>query len=196
MVSPKDLEHGRIGTRLFTATTPTWVRGILADDYGVDVRRIEWLTWQKPNVPEFRDPPNVTAIGQTDLAQLLLKGEVDAIVTDPVPDDPRFQPVIANPAAAAKAWEAKHHAIQINHMVVVKEKLSRSDPDGIRELWRMMRESKRIAGAAGQPEYTPFGLEANRGNLEIAVDYVYRTGLIPRRFAVDELFDDVTAALA
>jgi 4,5-dihydroxyphthalate decarboxylase len=35
-------------------------------------------------------------------------------------------------------------------------------------------------------------VEANRRNLEVAIDYVYRQRLIPRRFSVDELFDDVT----
>jgi 4,5-dihydroxyphthalate decarboxylase len=196
LVTPKDLERARIGTRLFTATTATWLRGILADDYGVDVKRIQWLAWQQPNVPEFRDPPNVRRIGETDLADLLRKGEVDAIIADPVPADPRFKPVIANPDAAANAWAAKHHAIQINHMVVVKEELVKSNAEGIRELWRMMREAKRMAGPEGHPEYTPFGLAENRHNIEIAIDYVYRTGTIPRRFAVDELFDEVTAELA
>src|SRR5258708_1378720 len=39
-MSPKDLEHARIGVRLFTATTPSWLRGLLADDYGVDFNRL------------------------------------------------------------------------------------------------------------------------------------------------------------
>ncbi|HYK79433.1 MAG TPA: hypothetical protein VEU95_07380, partial [Micropepsaceae bacterium] len=38
-MTPKDLEHARVGVRLITATTPSWLRGILADDYGVDVSR-------------------------------------------------------------------------------------------------------------------------------------------------------------
>jgi 4,5-dihydroxyphthalate decarboxylase len=195
-MTPKDLEHARIGTRLFTATTPTWLRGILAADYGVDLARINWSAWQAPNVPEYRDPPNVRHIAETDLAQLLFSGEVDAIVADPVPHDPRLKPVIADPAAAAKAWAAKNRAIQINHMVVVKRDIAERDPTALREVWRMMKESKRLAGAAGNPEYTPFGLDANRRNLEAAIDYIYRTGVIPRRFSVDELFHPVTAALA
>ena len=39
---------------------------------------------------------------------------------------------------------------------------------------------------------TPFGFEANRRNLEVAIDYTYEQRLIPRRFTVDELFDYVT----
>jgi 4,5-dihydroxyphthalate decarboxylase len=194
-MTPKDLEHARIGTRLFTATTPTWLRGILAGDDGVDLARIKWQAWQAPNVPEYRDPENVQRIAQTDLAQLLFSAQVDAIVTDPVPDDPRLKSVIPDPAAAAKAWAANNNAIQINHMVVVKRQIVERDPDSVREIWRMMKESKRRAGAGGNPEYTPFGLDANRRNLEAGIAYITRTGVIPRKFSVDELFHPVTAAL-
>src|SRR5205085_9315233 len=117
------------------------------------------------------------------------------IVTDPVPDDPRLRPVIPNPDAAAQMWAAKNRAIQINHMVVIKEEIAAREPNLVFEAWRMMKESKRRAGAAGNPQYTPFGLEANRRNLEAAIDYITRTGVVPRRFSVDELFHPVTAAL-
>ncbi len=41
----------------------------------------------------------------------------------------------------------------------------------------------------------PFGVDANRRNLETAIDCAHRQGLIPMRFEVDELFDDVTRVL-
>lgn len=41
----------------------------------------------------------------------------------------------------------------------------------------------------------PFGLENIRPSLEVAIGYVYEQGLIPKRFPVDELFDEVTGAL-
>jgi 4,5-dihydroxyphthalate decarboxylase len=197
VMRPKDLVQARVGVRLFTATTLSWLRGILADDYGVDVTKIKWFVWQKPNVPEWHDPPNVTMIPQQDLKDMLLKGEVDAIQADPI-DDPRIKTVIADPDAAAKAWQTKHNgAIQINHMIVVKEELTRTDPDALREVWRLMSESKRAAKESPQnAAFTPFGLEANRHNVEIVIDYAFRTGMIPRRFTVDELFNDVTATLA
>ena len=200
-MTPKDIEGARVGVRLFTATTPSWIRGILADDYGVDVSKIQWRAWQKPNVPEWRDPPNVTMIPEpretAELGNMLLRGEVDAIVLEPVPADPRIKSVIPDPDAAAKAWSAKHGgAIQVNHMVVVKEDLTRSEPDAVRELYRMLAESKRMANeSAAQAAFTPFGLDANRHNIEVVIDYAFRTGMIPKRFSVDELFNDLTAAL-
>ena len=201
-MTAKDLEGARVGVRLFTATTPSWIRGILADDYGVDVGKIQWRAWQKPNVPEWRDPPNVTMIPEpaqtSELGNMLLRGEVDAIVLEPVPNDPRIKPVIPDPASAARAWSAKNGgAIQINHMVVVKEELTRSRPDAVRELYRMLIDAKRAANESAQDAaFTPFGLEANRHNIEVVIDYAFRTGMIPRRFKVDELFNDMTASLA
>jgi len=47
----------------------------------------------------------------------------------------------------------------------------------------------------GHADPTPLGVEANRRNLEVAIDYAYRQRLIPRRFTVDELFDDATRGL-
>jgi 4,5-dihydroxyphthalate decarboxylase len=201
-MTPKSLEGARVGVRLFTATTPSWIRGILADDYGVDVSKIKWHAWQKPNVPEWTDPPNVTMIPApretAELGNMLLRGEVDAIVLEPIPTDPRIKPVIPNPDEAAKAWSAKHGgAIQINHMVVVKEELTRSRPDVIRELYRMLAVAKRLAREAPEAAaFTPFGLhQANRRNIEVVIDYAFRTGMIPKRFTVDELFNDMTASL-
>ena len=49
--TPKDLEGARVGVRLYTATTPSWLRGILADDYGVDVTpRLKTLKVSEPPV--------------------------------------------------------------------------------------------------------------------------------------------------
>jgi len=35
----------------------------------------------------------------------------------------------------------------------------------------------------------PHGLEANRRNLEVAIECAYKQKMIPRRFTVDELFE-------
>jgi len=41
-----------------------------------------------------------------------------------------------------------------------------------------------------------FGVEACRPTLEIIIDYCVRQKLIPRKIAVDALFDETTRALA
>jgi 4,5-dihydroxyphthalate decarboxylase len=79
----------------------------------------------------------------------------------------------------------------------VKDELTKSDPDAVREVWRLLAESKRMANEPPvQAAFTPFGLEANRHNIDVLIDYMYRTAMIPKRYTVDELFNDVTATLA
>jgi 4,5-dihydroxyphthalate decarboxylase len=180
---PDRLAGKRVGMRSYSVTTATWVRGILADDYGVDLAKVRWVTLEDPHVAEFRDPPNATRVPPgKDLTAMLLDGEIDAAILAEPPKDGPLRTLIPDPAAAARAWRAKHGAIQINHMVTVKSTVSDSQAQDI------YAELGRSREAAGSPEMNPFGLEENRRNLEVAIDCMSRQDMLPRRFAVDELF--------
>ncbi len=199
MLRPGELKGKRIGIRSYSVTTSMWLRGILASDHGLDIDSVRWVTFEEAHVAEFKDPPAVERAPEgKELLQMLLDGEVDAaVLRDTTLTDPRLKRLIPDPDQAARDWHARNRAIQINHMVVVREPLTKSNPDAVREVYRLLRESKRLAPppAPGEPDMTPFGLEANRHNLEVAIDYVHRQRLIPKRYTVDELFDDVTRKL-
>lgn len=194
-LAPRALEGRRVGVRSYSVTTGMWIRSILAEDHGVDCARVRWVTFEEAHVADFRDPPNVERAPEgKEMVSMLLAGELDAaIVAERALPDPRLESVIPDPAAAAEAWRTKHRALQVNHMVTVKESLLRSDPDAVREVWRVLVESR---AAAGAPELNPFGWEANRRNLEVALGCIHRQGLVSKRYAVDELLDDVTRAMA
>jgi len=183
-LAPRDLPGRRIGVRSYSVTTGMWIRGILAEDHGVDCDRITWVTFEEAHVAEFRDPPNVErAPAGRKLEDMLLAGEIDAAVTGDGPiNDPRIVPVIPDADAAARDWRARKGAIQINHMVAVKDTVGKADAA---EVSRLLAQS---IAAAGNPEMNPYGVGANRRNLEVAIDYVYRQRLIPQRFAVEELY--------
>ena len=192
---PDELKGRRIGIRSYSVTTTMWIRGILANDYGLDIDSVKWVTSEEAHVAEFKDPPSVErAPAGRDLLAMLYVGELDAMVLgDKTLKDPRLKRLIPDPDRAAEDWRARNRAIQINHMVVVKDSVSRANPEAVREVYRLLRESKRLA--PGALDMTPIGLEENRRNLEVAIDYVYQQRLIPKRYAVDELFDDVTRKL-
>jgi len=182
-LSPGQLAGKKVGMRSYSVTTATWVRGILADDYGVDLAKVQWVTFEDPHVAEFRDPANASRMpAGKDLTQMLLDGEVDAAILAEPPKEGPLKTLIPDPAAAAAAWRAKNRAIQINHMVTVKRTVSDSQAQDIFSALKKSRE------AAGSPEMNPFGVEENRRNLEVAIDCVYRQKMIPRRFSVEELF--------
>src|SRR5262249_12293140 len=182
-LSPDQLTGKRVGMRSYSVTTATWVRGILADDHGVDLGKVHWVTFEDPHVAEFRDPPNATRMPPgKDPTAMLLAGEIDAAVLPEPPKDGPLKTLIPDPAAAAAAWRAKNGAIQINHMVTVKTTVSDSQAQDI------FAELTRSREGAGRTEMNPFGLEENRRNLEVAIDCMHRQQMIPRRFAVEELF--------
>ena len=198
-LKPSDLNGKTLGVRAYTQTTGVWVRGILAEDYGVDLSSIKWVTFEEGHVAEYDDPPNVRRAPEgKQLVQMLLDGELDAaIVGDKFPD-PRLKPLIPDAETANRKWSESHGGVPINHMLVIREGLAKSRPDVVREVYRLFREAKEAAVAQnGAPALDPwrFGIEANRRSLEIVIDFALKQGLIPRRIAVDELFGDTMRAL-
>ncbi|MGB8074551.1 MAG: phosphate ABC transporter substrate-binding protein, partial [Pseudolabrys sp.] len=119
-----------------------------------------------------------------------------AIVGDQLPDR-RLAPLIPSADAAAQEWAKRHGGLPINHMMVIRNTISKSRPDLVNEIYRMLRASRRMVPPPAGSLVDPwrFGVEANRGSLEIIIDYSFRQKLISRMFSVDELFDDCTRAL-
>lgn len=197
-LKPSDLNGRRVGVRAYTQTTGAWLRGILSDDYGVDCNSVRWVTFEDPHVAEYHDPDIVErAPAGKELAKMLLDGEIDAaIVGDSIPD-PRLKHLIPEPEKAGRKWAETHGGVPINHMVVVRSDISKSRPDVVKEIFRMLVESKKAAKLPELGALDPlrFGIENIRRPLEIIIDYCQRQRLIPRRFTVDELFDDTTRAL-
>jgi 4,5-dihydroxyphthalate decarboxylase len=198
-LGPRDLNGRTVGVRAYTQTTGVWVRGILAESYGVDLDTIRWVTFEEGHVAEYTDPPNVRRAPQgKQLVQMLIDGEIDAaIVGDKFPD-PRLKPLIPEPEAANRRWSESHGGVPINHMLVIREALAKSRPDVVREVYRLFLEAKRQEfGRSGVPPLDPWrsGIEANRRSLEIVIDYAFKQGLIPRRLAVDDLFSDLMRTL-
>jgi 4,5-dihydroxyphthalate decarboxylase len=197
MVTPADLKGRRVGIRAYSVTTAAWVRGILQNDHSVDLDSIKWVTFEDPHVAEYQDP--ATAERAPDgklLVKMLLDGELDAaVVGGPDLKEPRLRPVISNPDEAARAWCQRQGALPLNHMVVVKESLSQSNPSAVKEIYRVLRESKQAAPAANALDPLQFGVENTRRSLELIIEYSLQQKLIPKRFEVDELFDEVTRGL-
>ncbi|WP_371425366.1 ABC transporter substrate-binding protein [Tardiphaga sp.] len=189
ITGPKDLEGKCVGIRSFTTTTGAWLRGMLANDYGVNLDAIEWITFEEPHVAEYIDSTTKAPAGKQ-IMQMLFDGELDAVLGEKS-DDPRVTQLFPDVAAEEKVWLARHGVVPINHMVVVSQQLSDTRPDVVREVHRMLGASR--AASAGKS--LSFDADAMNRSLALITDYSAQQGLIPRRFSVDELFDDVTRAL-
>lgn len=198
-VRPHELAGKRVGVRSYSQTTAVWVRGILRNDYGVDTDALHWVTQEDGHVAEYHEPKGVERVGpDKNLLKMLREGELDAAIYGAdLPKDPALTSVISEPDMAAQQWFAKHHVVPINHMVVVTETLAKSNPDAVREMFRLLVRGKAAAPAppAGAIDFLPFGLEACRPALETVIQYALQQNLIARKIDVAELFDDTTRML-
>jgi 4,5-dihydroxyphthalate decarboxylase len=197
-ILPADLKGKRVGIRAYSVTTAAWVRGVLQNDYGVDLDEVEWVTFEDAHVAEYSDPPTaVRAPAGKSIVQMLSDHEIDAgVVGGPDLKDTRFQPVIENPNDAAQDWCNKHNALPINHMLVVKESLANANPFALQEVFRLLRESKlAMPRAETALDTIQFGLANIRRSLELIISYSTQQGLIPEKISVDDLFDEVRGNL-
>jgi 4,5-dihydroxyphthalate decarboxylase len=187
-LAAKDLAGKRIGVRSYSQTTGVWMRGILQNDYGVDLSGVQWVTFEDGHVAEAKDPPGVIR-SKGDITEMLLAGELDAAIYGAaMPKDARLKSVIADPDGEAKVWYAKHHLVPVNHMVVVTEELAKANPDAVAELYRLLEASRKAAGQSGPVDTAPFGKEANRRCLELLIGYAVQQRQIPQPLSVDDLW--------
>ncbi len=197
-LSPTDLHGKRVGVRAYTQTTGMWVRGMLAELYGMDVSKVNWVTFEDGHIAEYKDPPFVTrAPAGKQLMQMLLDGELDAaIITDRT--DPRVKPLIPDAEEVNRKWAETHGGVPINHMLVMRDSIVQSRPDVAKEVYRVVKESRQATDSSKDGKLDPlrFGIENVRRALELAIEMSLVQKFIFRRLSVDELFDDTTRALA
>ncbi len=190
VLRPADLAGKRIGIRAHSVTTVAWVRGILANDHGVDLDSIQWVAFEDPHVPESKEPANVTRApaGKT-LLGMLHAGELDAgVVMAGDQKDGRLQPVIPEPQLALQRWRTRHNARPLNHMVVMHRDLARAQPWIAQEVVQLLKRSAARAPDMPGADCIQSGIESLRPGLDLIIQYAFQQGLIPRRFTVDELF--------
>ena len=198
-LKPTELNGKRVGVRAYTQTTGMWLRGIFAEQYGMVLDKVRWVTFEDAHLAEYRDPPFVErAPAGKQLAQMLIDGELDAaIVSDRTPD-PRLRPLVPDADAVNRKYAETHGGVPINHMVVMRDSIVKSRPDVVKEVYRMVLAARRLTdGDRGGPlDALRFGIENVRKSLELAIKYSVEQKLIPKPFTVDELFDDTTRALS
>jgi 4,5-dihydroxyphthalate decarboxylase len=208
---PKDLEDRRVGVnRGYTVTTGVWARGILADEYGVDLDRVTWVLSGDEHVAEYRPPANVVPMAPgEDLVELLAAGELAAAVGVEV-DHPNVVPLIPDADEAGFDALRRRGHYPINHLIVVRDELLEADPDLAAAVFDAFAQAKALyvdrlrAGAIDEPTATdrmyarvleitgtdplPYGVEPNRAAIEELVRHAAAQKILSRAPAVETLF--------
>ena len=218
IVVPKDLEGRKIGVnRGYTVTTGVWARGVLQQEYGVDLSKITWVLSGDEHVAEYHAPPNVVPIEPgRKMADMLASGELAAAIGVEV-DHPDVKPLIPNALEAGlEALRSRGH-YPINHTVVVRDDLLAAWPDLAADVFNAFAEAKRLYverlknGRIEKPtpvdavhtrvmEITgadplPYGIAPNRRMLEELIQHTLTQGIITRPVTVEELFARSTHGL-
>ncbi len=206
--SPKDLEGKKVGVRAYTVTTGVWARGILATQYGVDLRKVIWVVVDEEHVQEYRKPANVIESPGASLAEMLVKGELAAAIGVGKVDSPDVKPLIPDASAAETAWYRSTGIYPINHTIVVKDALLQSDPSLAPRLFAGFEAAKaqfleRLqldASLSGEEQVLagrrsligedplPNGLAKNRKALDAIVRFAHEQEILPRAVKPEEIF--------
>jgi 4,5-dihydroxyphthalate decarboxylase len=199
-LTPKDLEGRRVGIRSYTTTTAIWVRGIMQHEYGVDLSRIRFVCMDDAHLAEYSDPSNVERVDPKgkSIDQMLIDGDVAAAIVagDLTKEHAHLRHLFPHPHEQAKEWAKKYGTVPVNHLFVVAKALADERPDVVREIYRMLEESKKAEPVPpGGIDFHPYGIEATRKALEMVVQYSVEQQVIPRAFSVNELFDGLPSGI-
>ncbi|RIX98226.1 ABC transporter substrate-binding protein [Aureimonas flava] len=226
---PEDLKGRRVGVPEYQLTACVWARALLKDDYGVEARDIVWVRGgiEQPgraekialDLPEgirLEDAPE----GRS-LSDLLLDGEIDAIVTPRAPScydrgDERVEWLFADPTAAATDYYERTGIFPIMHVVGLRNSLAADHPWLPAAILKAFTQAKAVAErrlsdtsatkvtlpfveeqlhAARQlmgDDYWPYGVDRSRTTLQSFLTHHHQQGLSSRLITVEDLFHPAT----
>lgn len=215
--TPKDLEGRRVGIRTWQTTAGLWARGILADQYGVDLRKVEWLAQDDEDVA-FTPPPGISLDRVPDgktVTGMLEDGELDGLIYPELPEsvlrgDRRVVRLFPDDKAEEIAYFQQTGFFPIMHTVVIKRSVLEDDPWVALNLMRAFRRSKDLAFARMRdprtislawvravieeqqrilgPDPWSYEFAANREAIDTMIRYSHDQGMIDHIFPAEELF--------
>jgi 4,5-dihydroxyphthalate decarboxylase len=215
--TPADLNGKRIGVQTWITSAALWAKGILEDDYGVDLESITWVQWQRVRIPDWKAPPWLTLVdapANRDQFDLLACGEIDAAITTEIwaPNrHPDIDFLFPHYAAEERQYFARTRCFPIMHTLLVRDSVLKDEPWVAKSLFEAWQASKsrlyerqewdrmhltslfyrglfeEERALAGGDIY-PWGFSASRHELEVMLRYAHRQALTPRLYAPAELF--------
>ena len=222
---PKDLEGRRVGVPLYVQTAAVYIRGMLQHEYGVDLSTIRWVQGAMEHPGTHGKPSVLPLLKQIDLEQnssgkslnqLLVDGEIDAMITASIPQpfgqDPRIERLFPNFREVEADYFKRTKIFPIMHVLAIKRAVYERHPFIATSLYNACYESRALAirkmRDVGALRYMlpwlvadfheidevfgnafwPYGVEENRATLEALVTYLYEQAMIPRTVPIEELF--------
>src|SRR4051794_255194 len=154
---PRDLIGKRVGCPEYQMTAAVWLKGILADEYGVAVNSVSYHTGGLEQ-PGRRETPmelagdiHVEAIPDSKtLSAMLERGEIDALYTAHMPSSfangsPKVRRLFKDHAEVERSYLAKTGIFPIMHTVVVRRDVYERSPWVMQSLTKAFEQAKQKA---------------------------------------------------
>lgn len=214
---PSDLNGRKVGLDTLQNSAGLWMRGILQDHYGVDLKTIEWWCQEEEDIPfEPVKWMNVKRVPHgKNVDQMLLDGELEAaLYPETLPSiragDPRVALLFQNPKQAEIEYYQNGGFFPIMHTVVIKNAVLAKHPWTAISLVQAFQRAKEMCYARNSDPRSfalvwvqdllreqreifgrdpwPYNLEDNRKALEAVIRYEYEQGMIRKQPQPEELF--------
>lgn len=156
--SPADFAGRRIGVPEYQMTAALWMRGILADEYGVDCDTIHWRTGAldegvRKERLELDLPAGMVVEPIKDgdsLQDMLLRGEIDGLLAPKPPSafldgNPDLIRLIPDFEAAEQAYHQKTGFFPIMHLIGIRKSVADANPALVRDLYDGFVASRDLA---------------------------------------------------
>jgi len=152
---PADLAGKRIGVPLYTMTAAVFMRGLLKDEYDVDLSGVHWVEGAvnsaaphgSPMVMPLTKPVSITANNSgRSLSELLAAGEIDAILGTTLPESmrahPEVQRLFPDFRTIEKDYYKRTRVFPIMHVVVIRRDVYEKHPFVAASLYRALCAAK------------------------------------------------------
>ena len=134
--TPKDLEGRRVGVPLWTMSAAIYINGLLQHEYGVNLRKINWVQGAmntagahgSPTVLPLLDPiPIEQNRSGKSMSDLIEEGAVDATLGTSLPDAIRTNPdivrLVPNYVELEKEYYRRTRIYPIMHLVAIRRRI-------------------------------------------------------------------------
>lgn len=160
ITQPSQLAGRRIGTPEYQITAGVWLRGIVADDYGVPVASPTYVTGgeEQPGRPEKQplDLPSTIRVERIGPAQtlsaMLAAGDIDALYTARtpstfIPRDARVRRLFENFGEVEREYFRRTQIFPIMHVVVIRRDVYEQSPWVAQSLFKALSAAQRATYA-------------------------------------------------
>jgi 4,5-dihydroxyphthalate decarboxylase len=197
---PKDLEGKRVGARSYTVTPGVLDRGILADEYDVDLDLITWVLAEAEHVAASEDhyPVNVVPGTGGDLFERLVSGDLDAGIAGANQrrrPSPEIVPLFADPEALDRRQYERTGIVPVFTCIVIKTELLDQHSwlgealfDGFVAARSFGIQPDPVVARIAADNPVPIGLRDNRASFAELLDLGRRQHILTGAATVDELF--------